>query len=67
MIGPDMRTAIYQLHQAGMSLREISRRLQVSRNAVRKIVKQQGKFVRGQRSDKRQIDAALLEAPISRV
>lgn len=61
MIGPDMRTAIYQLHQAGMSLREISRRLHVSRNAVRKIVKQQGTFARGERSDKRQIDAALLE------
>ena len=37
MIGPDMRNAIYQLHQAGMSLREISRRLHVSRNAVRRI------------------------------
>ena len=45
MIGPDMRNAIYQLHQAGMSLREISRRLHVSRNVARKIVKQQGKPV----------------------
>ena len=61
MIGPDVRNAIYQLHQAGMSLREISRRLQLSRKAVRKIVKQQGKFARQQRRDKRQIDAALLE------
>ena len=61
MIGPDVRNAIYQLHQAGMSLREISRRLRVSRKAVRKIVKQQGKFARQQRRDKKQIDAALLE------
>lgn len=61
MIGPDMGSAIYQLHQAGMSLREISRRLQVSRNAVRKIVKQQGQLARQERSDKKQIDAALLE------
>ena len=53
VIGPDVRNAIYQLHQAGMSLREISRRLHVSRNAVRRIVKQQGKFVHQERSDKK--------------
>ncbi len=61
MIGPDVRNAIYQLHQAGMSLREISRRLHVSRNAVRRIVKQEGKLARRERSDKKQVDAALLE------
>jgi transposase len=61
MIDPDKRNAIFQLHQAGMSLREISRRLHVSRNAVRAIVKQQGKIVRKQREDKKQIDAELLE------
>lgn len=61
MIGPDMRNAIYQLHQAGMSLREISRRLHISRNAVRKIVKQLGKLARQERRDKMQLDAALLE------
>ncbi|MFV2069482.1 MAG: hypothetical protein ACC645_21160 [Pirellulales bacterium] len=44
-----------------MSLREISRRLHVSRGCVRRIVKQQGKFARRARSDKKQIDAALLE------
>ena len=61
MIGPDVRNAIYQLHRAGMSLREISRRLPVSRSAVRRIVKQQGKFARRDRSDKKQIDTQLLE------
>jgi hypothetical protein len=33
----------------------------VSRKAVRKIVKQQGKFHRRERNDKKQVDAALLE------
>ena len=61
MIGPDVRNAIYQLHQAGMSMREISRRLHVSRSAVRRIVKQQGKFARRERRDKKRIDTELLE------
>ena len=61
MIDPDMRNAIFQLHTEGMSQREISRRLHVSRNAVRRIVKQQGKLARQERSDKKQVDAALLE------
>jgi transposase-like protein len=47
MIEPDVRNAIYQLHQQGMSLREISRCLHISRNAVRRIVKQQGKSLVG--------------------
>jgi transposase len=61
MIGPDKRNAIFQLHTEGMSLREISRRLHVSRNAVRAIVKQQGKIARKQRDDKKQVDTELLE------
>lgn len=61
MIGPDTRNAIYQLHQSGMPLREISRRLRVSRKAVRRIVKEEGKLARRARSDKKEIDAQLLE------
>ena len=61
MIDPDMRNAIFQLHQAGMSLREISRRLHVSRHAVRTIIRQQGKITRKERDDKIQIDSELLE------
>jgi len=61
MIDPDMRNAIFQLHQEGMSLREISRRLHVSRNAVRTIVRQQGKITRKKRKDKIQIDPELLQ------
>jgi len=49
MIDPDMRNAVFRLHQEGMSLREISRRLHVSRNAVRAIVRQQGKIIRKER------------------
>src|SRR3990172_11376347 len=61
MIGPDVCNAVYQLHQAGMPLREISRRLQVSRRAVRRIVKQRGTCVRQERKDKKQIDTELVE------
>jgi transposase len=61
MIDPDTRNAIFQLHQEGMPLREISRRLHVSRNAVRTIVRQQGKITRKERNDKIQIDPELLE------
>ena len=61
MIDPDMRNAVFHLHQEGMSLREISRCLHLSRNAVRAIVRQQGKVVRKERQDKIQIDPELLE------
>ncbi len=61
MIDPDMRNAIFQLHQEGMSQREISRRLHVSRNAVRTIVRQQGKMTRKERNDKIHVDPELLQ------
>ena len=61
MIDLDMRQAVFQLHQAGMPLREISRRLHLSRNAVRAIVRQQGKITRKERQDKIHIDPELLE------
>ena len=61
MIDPEMRNAVFRLHQEGLSLREISRRLHLSRNAVRAIVRQQGKVVRKEREDKIQIDPELLE------
>jgi transposase len=61
MIDPDMRNAIFQLHQEGMPLREISRRLHISRNAVRTIIRQQGKTTRKERKDRIQIDPELLE------
>lgn len=61
MIDPELRSAIYRLHQAGMPLRQISRKLKVSRNRVRAIVRQQGAMPRKVRRDKIQIDAELLE------
>ena len=60
MIDPDKRKAIFQLHIEGMSLREISRRLHVSRKTVRKIIQQQGQMPDTVRKDKREIDPDLL-------
>ena len=42
MIEPDKRKTIYLLNREGMSDRDISRRLGISRNTVRVIVEQQG-------------------------
>ena len=42
MIEPDKRKAIFLLHQGGMSIRAIARRLGVSRNSVRQIIQQNG-------------------------
>ena len=60
MIDPDKRKAIFQLHTEGMPLREISRRLHVSRKTVRKIIQRQGEMPETVRKDKRQIDPELL-------
>jgi transposase len=60
MIDPDMRSAIYLLHQAGMPLREISRQFKVSRNTVRKIIRQKGVMPQTTRKDKIRIDPELL-------
>jgi len=60
MIATDKRKAIFLLHQEGMSAREISRRLGVGRNAVRKIIEQAGATPRTVRADKQRIDPELL-------
>ena len=60
MIDRDKRHAIFQLHREGMPLREISRRLHVSRNTVRAVVKQVGEDSRRPRPDKRQVDGELV-------
>jgi transposase len=51
MIDADVRNAIYQLHLAGTSLRDISRQFQVGRNTVRQIVRQQGAMPQTVRKD----------------
>ncbi|MGH7970411.1 MAG: helix-turn-helix domain-containing protein, partial [Limisphaerales bacterium] len=43
MIEPDKRKAIFLLHQEGMPLRELSRRLALSRNTVRRVIAQEGR------------------------
>jgi len=61
MIDPDRRNAMYQLHRAGMRLREISRQFRVSRNTVRAVIRQEGAMPRTVRKDKIQIDPDLLQ------
>lgn len=61
MIEPEKRKAIFLLHREGMGAREISRRLGVSRNAVRKIIDERGEAPVSRQGDKIQIDRALLE------
>ena len=60
MVDPDKRNAIYQLHVAGMSVRQISRQLKVSRNTVRAIIRQQVAMPQTVRKDKIRIEADLL-------
>ena len=60
MIEPDKRRAVFLLHEEGMPLREISRRLRISRNTVRAVIKQKGKMPDCVRKDKIHIDRELL-------
>lgn len=60
MIEADKRKAIFLLHQEGMSARQIARRLAVSRNTVRGIIKQEGGMPKAVRKDKQRIDEELL-------
>ena len=60
MIGPDKRKAIVILHEEGMRLREISRRLKVSRKTVRDIIKHGGAVPNTVRKDKIEVDPELL-------
>lgn len=60
MIDVEMRRSIFLLHQGSMGIREISRRLGVSRNTVRRIIASRGRVPDTVRSDKQQIDSELL-------
>ena len=59
MIDPDTCKAIYKLHEQGMSIRQISRGLNLSRNSVRKIIRRRGQLPAA-RSDKVELDIELL-------
>ena len=60
MIEADTRKAIFLLHQEGMGLREIERRLGVSRNTVRDIIEHKGEMPETVRRDKVHIDPEVL-------
>ncbi len=60
MIEADKRKAIYLLHQEGMSIRQIARRLRVSRPTVRRIIQEQGQMPAVVHADKQPIDEQLL-------
>ena len=62
MIESDKRKAIYQLHLGGMSIREISRRLKVSRNTVKRIIADEGTMPEVTRKDRIEIDPQLLHS-----
>jgi transposase len=62
MIDADKRSAIFALHQDGMGLREISRRMRLGRNTVRRIIRQQGRMPASGRAGRVRIDRELLEA-----
>jgi transposase len=57
MIAAEKRKAVFFLHQEGMSVREISRRLGISRNAVRVVIGQQGAMPLVTRREKCPLDA----------
>jgi transposase len=61
MIEADKRKAIFLLHQEGMPLREIARRLHVSRNTVGVVIAQGGQLPKRVRSAKQKIDSQLLQ------
>lgn len=60
MIEPEKRNAIYQLYKEGLSLRKISKQLNVSRNTVLRIIHQKGCPLQITRQDKIEIDPQLL-------
>src|SRR5947207_2146947 len=61
MIEADKRKAVFLLHQEGMSIEEIVRRFQLSRNTVRTILKQKGEMPVQLRKRKVRIETELLE------
>jgi transposase len=60
MINPEKRKVIYMLYTEGMPVREISKRLQVDRNTVRRIILEKGEVCRTQRCDRIEPDSELI-------
>jgi transposase len=60
MITADKRKAVFLLHQEGTSIRQISRQLRLSRNAVRRIIAQSGQMPQSTRGPSLILDPQLL-------
>jgi transposase len=61
MIDLKKRNAIFCLHEEGMSVRQIAKKLHVARNTVRSIIDQKGIMPTAVRKDKTGIDPELLK------
>jgi len=61
MIDANKRKAIFLLHNEGMGVREISRKLKVSTNTVSNIIDQKGQLPETIRQDKINVDPELLK------
>lgn len=61
MIAADKRKAVFLLHQEGMSVRELSRRMGLSRNAVRRVIAKQGELPPPPCREKQALDPELLQ------
>jgi len=60
MIPQEKRSAIYNLHNEGMNIRELSRRLNVNRKTVKRIIAQHGLMPSCSRKDTVELDPELL-------
>jgi len=60
MITADTRKAVFLLHQEGTPIRQISRQLRLSRNAVRRIIAQSGQMPQSTRGPSLILDPELL-------
>lgn len=61
MLDRDMCNAIYKLHEQGMPLREMTRRLGISRNTIRRVIRAGGQPQQGTRRDRIAVDPELLQ------
>ena len=60
MIDADKRNGVFALHREGMGVREISRRLRLGRNTVRRIIRAQGRMPAAAPAEKTRLDPERL-------
>lgn len=60
MIAADKRKAVFLLHQDGMGMREMTRRLGIGRNTLKRILALQGEMPNVTREEKHPVDPELL-------